>query len=149
MEIDHNGVRLLGEILFRNKWAFTVSLIEPYNVWIGGCNIPTFARSEAQNRSFEGERGDDAVKNELIKIYERAKIFFSQVDRYQRIYNKDYLRELEAVKVIDNKKVRERIERKLKLFLINAIEKDFGDITTIWEEEWILTYLKQNSSSDN
>lgn len=145
IEVEHNGVKLVGEVLHRDKWSYGIKLIQPFEAWSSGCHIPTFGRSGRENKSFEGKRGDDGLRYTLTEIYDKANVFFSQVDRFQRIYDKDYLVELEAVKVIENKKLRERIERKLKLFLINAIERAFGDVITVWEEDWMLDYLKKNS----
>lgn len=145
VEVEHNGVKLVGEVLGRDKWSYGVKLIEPFEAWSGGCHIPTFGRDGRENKSYEGERGDEAIKYTLTEIYERAKIFFSQADRYQRIYDKAYLVEIEAVQVIQDKKIREQIENKLKAFIVYAIERSYGDVITIWEQEWMLDYLKRNS----
>lgn len=99
IETDWMGVHLKGEILYRNAWDYSVRLIEPVQSWSTGSHIPTFARRVRNEDTFLGKYGDDCMKVDLIRLYQKGETLYGKLPALKEEYQKlnERLNELEKL----------------------------------------------------
>ena len=141
VEIEVDGVVVLGRISKLTKYYIEVEIVYPYTNWINYLTISGIGRMSPSNFY---KRYNEVAEHLLKKTYELILVIDSCIDRASNVYG-DLQEEIAALLVIENSELKDRMESKLKhwffhYFLASETNKDIA--ISIFDEGVISNILE-------